>query len=100
MWLVVRRHRSPDVQVDPYGRYPLLRAKLWSTQLESTVDVLNPTEINSHFAKCVIQWEGQEVAVVVSLARVCLDHFSNFKADKKSFRSCKYSQTPLKIMFK
>ena len=100
MWLVVQRHRSPDVRVDPYGRYPLLQAKLWSTQLELTVHVLNPTEINSHFAKCVIQWEGQEVAVVVSLARVRLDHFSNFKADKKSFRSCKYSQTPLRIMFK
>jgi hypothetical protein len=100
MWLVVRRHQSPDVRVDPYGRYPLLRAKLWSTQLESTVDVLNPTEINSHFAKCAIQWEGQEVAVVVSLARVRLDHFSNCKADKKSFRPCEFSQMPLKIMFK
>ena len=83
MWLVVRCHRSADVRIDPYGRYPLLRAKLWSTQLESTVDVLNPAAINSHFAKCVIEWEGQEVAVVVSLARVRLDRFSDFQADKE-----------------
>ena len=24
MWLVVQRHRSPDIRVDPYGRYLLL----------------------------------------------------------------------------
>ena len=90
LWFVVRRHRSPNVRIDPYGRYPLLRAKLWSTQLESTVDVLKPTEIDSHFAKCVIQWEGQEVAVVVSLARVRLDRFLNSKADKEPFRACEF----------
>ena len=87
MWFVVRRHRSTDVRIDPYGRYPLLRAKLWSTQLESTVDVLNLTEIDSHFAKCAIHWEGQEVAVVVSLSRVRLDCFSNFKSDKEIIQS-------------
>jgi len=100
MWLVVRRHKVPEIRIDPYGRYPLLRAKLWSTQLESTVDVLNPTEIDSHFAKCVIHWEGEEVAVVISLSRVRLDRFSDFKADKELFRACELSQTPLKIMFK
>ena len=90
LWFVVRCHRSPNVRIDPYGRYPLLRAKLWSTQLESTVDVLKLTEIDSHFAKCVIQWEGQEVAVVVSLARVRFDRFLNSKADKEPFRACEF----------
>jgi len=78
LWFVIWCHRSPNIWIDPYGQYPLLQAKLWSTQLESTVDVLKPTEIDSHFAKCVIQWEGQEV---ISLAHVCLDCFLNSKAD-------------------
>jgi hypothetical protein len=99
IWFVVRRHRPSDVRIDPYRRYPLLRAKMWSTQLESAVNILNPTEIDSHFAKCVIQWENQEVAVVVSLSRVRLDCFSNFKADRVLFRACEFLQT-LKVMFK
>jgi len=82
IWLVVRRHKQADVRWDPYRRYPLLRANLWSAQLGSTVEVLKLTDIDCHFAKCVIQWEQKEVAVVVSLSRVSHGCLFCFKADK------------------
>lgn len=69
-WFVVWRHKKARIQVDPYVRYPLLRAKLWGTELEQAVEVLHLTEIDAHFAKCAIQWETKEVNVVVSLSRV------------------------------
>lgn len=76
VWLVVRGHRQAHVRVDPYRRYPLLRARLWSLELEPKIEVVEIREVDAHFAKCPIQWEQQEVAVVVSLSRVRLHYAS------------------------
>lgn len=69
-WLVVHRHCRANVIFDPYLEYPYLRASLWATQLENTVEVVPISDIDTHFAKCAISWEDKTVAVVVSLSRV------------------------------
>lgn len=69
-YFVVRRHQDAGVLDDPYEKYPLLRAKLWSPKLDPDVEILHTSEIDAQFAKCVVQWRERKVAVIVSLSRV------------------------------
>lgn len=69
-WLVVRRYKAVQVGEDPYLRYPLLRAKMWAPELDPTLEVFPMTDVDGHFAKCVISWKEQEVVVIVSLSHV------------------------------
>lgn len=69
VWVVARSHRKADVCDDPYVNYPHLRAKMWGTSFIETVEVFPISAIKSHFAKCIVPWEGKEVAVCVSLSR-------------------------------
>jgi len=94
IWLAVRRHKRAAVQRDPYRRYPLLRAHLRSPELESTIELLNLSEIEAHFAKCLIQWEEQEVAVVVSLSRVRLLFVSVFSRLIRTAQSMRLLSQP------
>lgn len=71
-WVIVRRLSAAQVKVDPYGSFRYLRAMLRdSTRLSSKREVLRPNDLQTHFAKCIIPWEKTEVAVVISLSRVC-----------------------------
>lgn len=76
VWLVVRRLKDPEVDVDPYKAYPHLQARIWGAELEPSIEVFPIDSIEAHFAKCVIPWgekeSRKEVAVVVSLARTRL----------------------------
>lgn len=69
-WLVVTPHRRANVAVDPYLRYPHLRVGMWSQQLSPTSQVVPVSAIDTHFAKCVVPWEGVNVLVTISLSRV------------------------------
>lgn len=70
VWFVVRRYQEANlIEHDPYVRYPLLRAKLWGSDLAHAFEVLPLSDIGGHFAKHFITWEDQKVAVIVSLAR-------------------------------
>jgi hypothetical protein len=54
---------------DPFCRYPVLKARLWSHKL-GKLEVVPIDAITSHFAKCCIPWNGEEATVVLSLSRV------------------------------
>jgi len=69
-WLVAQRYRRADVMLDPYIAYPHLRASMWATELTSSLEVFSIDEIDTHFAKRDISWEGKRVTVIFSLARV------------------------------
>lgn len=69
-WCVVRKHQPAKVDVDPYIAYPHLRAGLWDCQLEPFIDVVPVSDIQTHFANCVIPWEEKEYMVAISLSRV------------------------------
>lgn len=68
-WLVVRRHQVVRVTKDPYLDYPLLRASMWGTDLEPEFEALPLSQVDGHFAKCIISWERQTVAVIILLSR-------------------------------
>lgn len=69
IWIVAKPHERPQIRNDPYVKYPHLRAKIWGTSVADSIQVFPLSAIDSHFAKCIIQWEGKEVAVCVSLSR-------------------------------
>jgi hypothetical protein len=60
---------------DPYCKYPVLNAQLWSSKLSSNLQVFPVGAIDSHFACCPIIWSGIESVVVLGLARVSIEHF-------------------------
>ena len=68
-WLVVRRHMAAGVEVDPYLDYPLLKAKMWSPDLDSALEVLPMSDVVGHYAKHIISWGERKVAVIISLSR-------------------------------
>jgi hypothetical protein len=68
-WLIVRPHLGAGVTLDPYLAYPYLRARIWSVEL-GPPEAVRISQIDSHFAKCQIRWEDQDVVVAVSLSRV------------------------------
>ena len=68
-WLVVRRHMAAGVEVDPYLDYPLLKAKMWSPDLDSALEVLPMSDVVGHYAKHIISWKERKIAVIVSLSR-------------------------------
>ena len=92
IWLVVRHHRLPDIKIDPYANYPYLKASIWEDALEDEVEVVQISDVETHFAKCVVpredfaQNEGlkgirkkpkqvsrknrTQLAIIVSLSRV------------------------------
>lgn len=70
-WVIVHRHRYAAVSRDPYMEYPHLRMRMWDCALEPDLKAMPIECIHSHFAKCTIPWEGKNVAVVISLSRVC-----------------------------
>ncbi|KAG6848980.1 hypothetical protein H0H93_012248 [Arthromyces matolae] len=71
-WMAGRALKASTVEQDPYLNYPLLRAKLWGTELEANVEVWPIDQVEGHFAQLLISWEGQNASVVLSLSRVSL----------------------------
>lgn len=70
-WIIIRPHRLAYVTSDPFMRYPHLRMRLWSEDLEPDAEAVPISDIRTHFAKRKLEWEDQRVAVVASLSRVC-----------------------------
>jgi len=69
--IVVRRHERSQVPCDPFLRYPIVRAKMWSTQLKE-FEIVAIDAIRSHYAASHITWDGIPVTVVTSLSRVSI----------------------------
>jgi hypothetical protein len=70
-WVIARPHQRANVATDPYLAYPRLRMKIWKAELDLQHVAMPILAISSHFAKRDIRWEDNQVAVVVSLSRVC-----------------------------
>lgn len=70
-WIIARPYRYAHIDVDPYAVYPRLRMRIWSIEQEDFQVALPISAIDAHFAKRVIDWENKQVAVIVSLSRVC-----------------------------
>lgn len=69
-YAILRRYLPARVDYDPYKEFPHLRAAIWSKSLSETLEAVEYDMLETHFAKCVIPWEGREVAVVISLSKV------------------------------
>lgn len=67
--LLIRRHQIAGVSNDPYLEYPLLRASIWGTGYDDELVALPLSQVDGHFAKCVVSWERRKVAVIVLLSR-------------------------------
>jgi hypothetical protein len=70
-WVIGHYHQHAQISHDPYLAYPHLGMCMWDYELESNLEAVPVEQIRSHFAKCVIPWEGKMVAVITSLSRVC-----------------------------
>jgi hypothetical protein len=67
-FIAIRRHIRLQVEGDPFCHFPILQTQMWSRRL-GPIEILEPDEILSHFAKADVTWEGVEVVVVASLSR-------------------------------
>jgi len=54
---------------DPFDKYPVLQSLLWSQDLGQLV-VINPQDVESHFAGLSLMWCGALCLAVISLSRV------------------------------
>ena len=76
-YLAIRRHRDlKDEVIDPFSRYPHFPAKLYSSSLSPTLEIVQVGWVHGHFAR----WQvSPSWVVVLSLCRVCsllIYHFS------------------------
>lgn len=70
----VRKFRDAIGVGDPYAEYPLLRAKIWSQELDAQVRTVNVEEVRCHAAVWNIL---DTLCVVVVLDRVSFDSRSS-----------------------
>jgi hypothetical protein len=59
---------------DPFQQHPVLQASLWSQNLGQLV-IVNPQDIESHFACLSFEWQGAKCQAVMSLSRVLFPVF-------------------------
>jgi hypothetical protein len=59
---------------DPFHRHPVLQMSLWSQNLGQLV-IVNPQDIESHFACLSFYWQGVNCQAVISLSRVFYSPF-------------------------
>lgn len=67
---VVRQYQPADVDFDPFSDFPLIGAKMWSTELFEQLEVVPIKYLKIQFAKCKVPWEGKDVTVIISLDKV------------------------------
>jgi hypothetical protein len=69
--VAIRRHRRAGVTSDPFLQFPAVQARMWSRLLEK-LEVIPVQHIRTHFSCLFMKWEDEEVALVLSMSRVCL----------------------------
>lgn len=74
--IAVRRHLPSQVAHDPLLQFPILRARLWASQV-ADLEIIRPEQVSSHFA-CLSMSEDQKTIAVLSLLRVRLIHSYTF----------------------
>lgn len=45
---------------------------MWGPELSDYLEVVDSSVLTTHFAKSVVPWEGRDIAVILSLSRVCI----------------------------
>ena len=70
----VARYFLKPMSNDPFKKYPVLQSSLWSQELGQLV-IVNPQDVESHFAYLAFKWNGTDSLAVVSLSRV----FAHFR---------------------
>ena len=76
---------------NPYARYSLLQAKMVSTEVSDTMEVVPFGDIVCHFASCPLEnkeWIKEQSAMVV----LCLDRVSTFTGNENSIEHHKPKQ--------
>jgi hypothetical protein len=74
--IAVRRHLPSQVTHDPLLQFPILRARLWASQV-ADLEIIRPEQVSSHFA-CLSMADDQKTIAVLSLSRVGLIHSYTF----------------------
>ncbi|KAK0463376.1 hypothetical protein IW261DRAFT_1427646 [Armillaria novae-zelandiae] len=77
---------------DPFARYPVLRAKMWSSKLSQGLQLVTPEIIDGHFAKCPARQE-KDIDIVLPLSwNVIMDpkyqtHLQDNQMDVNNFEN-------------
>lgn len=74
--MAVRRHLPSQVTHDPFLQFPILRTRLWASQV-ADLEIIQPEQVSSHFA-CLSMSDDQKTIAVLSLSRVGLVHTYTF----------------------
>lgn len=67
-YVAIRRYKPAKILDDPFAPFPVLRTRLWSTDLAS-LEIITVDLIHAHFAQLLVKWEDTEVAIVSSTSR-------------------------------
>ena len=67
--LFVVQHFLKTTSNDPFQRYPVLQASLWSDRLGRTA-IVKPQDVVCHFACLSLEWGDANCLAVISLSRV------------------------------
>ena len=74
IFVAVHQYQSLSVDNDPFLRYPALRAKLWSTRLHDSLDIIDKNMFGGQYASWTIPYpvdaNTSEATVIMSLSRV------------------------------
>ena len=67
--IIIRRHLGADIFHDPCLRFPVLRAKFYSSKLDH-LEIIDAAQITSHYAFVPCRYEGKNLILTISLSRV------------------------------
>jgi hypothetical protein len=77
IFMVAKRINDVPIKDDPFAAYPAFAAKIWSHRddLDPELEIVNASEITSHFVSCEMQVETEtgetvKAAVIVALHKV------------------------------
>lgn len=68
-YFAVRPLKPASVINDPFLQYPILRAEIWDCTFDN-LEIVTEKDIECHFARLEIEWEGKAAYAVLSLSRV------------------------------
>jgi hypothetical protein len=67
--IIIRRHLAANILHDPCLRFPVLRAKFYSSELDH-LEIINAAQITSHYAFFPCRYEDKDLILTISLSRV------------------------------
>jgi len=67
--IIIRRHLTANILHNPCLRFPVLRAKFYSSELDH-LEIIDTAQITSHYAFFPCPYEGKDLILTISLSRV------------------------------